>query len=106
MPMVAWYMLSNESYMNRVMRDVLPTVGGSRALAEAIEGKRRGIEASKGSGAYHFVRRGIQAYAHVSFHLAQPSPCSVGAAHLNFFSGLEYVPTDAIMGRGRRGAVA
>lgn len=23
--MVAWYMLSNESYMNRVMRDVLPT---------------------------------------------------------------------------------
>ena len=26
MPMVAWYMLSNESYMNRVMSDVLPTV--------------------------------------------------------------------------------
>ena len=26
MPMVAWYMLSNESYMKRVMRDVLPTV--------------------------------------------------------------------------------
>lgn len=25
MPMVAWYVLSNESYMNRVMRDVLPT---------------------------------------------------------------------------------
>jgi len=25
MPMVAWYMLSNESYMKRVMRDVLPT---------------------------------------------------------------------------------
>ena len=23
--MVAWYMLSNESYMNRVMRDVFPT---------------------------------------------------------------------------------
>lgn len=26
MPMVAWYMLSKESYMNRVMREVLPTV--------------------------------------------------------------------------------
>lgn len=25
-PMVAWYMLSNESYMKRVMSDVLPTV--------------------------------------------------------------------------------
>ena len=25
MPMVAWYMLSNESYMKRVMSDVLPT---------------------------------------------------------------------------------
>ena len=25
MPMVAWYMLSNESYMNRVIKDVLPT---------------------------------------------------------------------------------
>lgn len=24
--MVAWYMLSNESYMNLVMRDVFPTV--------------------------------------------------------------------------------
>jgi hypothetical protein len=26
MPIVAWYMLSNESYMKRVMSDVLPTV--------------------------------------------------------------------------------
>lgn len=26
MPMVAWYMLSNESYMKRVINDVLPTV--------------------------------------------------------------------------------
>lgn len=25
MPMVAWYMLSKESYMNRVIREVLPT---------------------------------------------------------------------------------
>lgn len=26
MPIVAWYILSNESYINRVIRDVLPTV--------------------------------------------------------------------------------
>jgi hypothetical protein len=26
MPIVAWYMLSNESYMNLVIRDVLPTL--------------------------------------------------------------------------------
>ena len=26
MPMVAWYILSNESYMKRVIRDVLPTM--------------------------------------------------------------------------------
>lgn len=26
MPMVAWYMLSNESYIKRVINDVLPTV--------------------------------------------------------------------------------
>ena len=27
MPMVAWYMLSKESYMKRVIKDVLPTFG-------------------------------------------------------------------------------
>ena len=27
MPMVAWYMLSKESYMKRVIREVLPTSG-------------------------------------------------------------------------------
>ena len=26
MPMVAWYILSNESYMKRVISDVLPTM--------------------------------------------------------------------------------
>ena len=26
MPMVAWYMLSKESYMKRVIREVLPTL--------------------------------------------------------------------------------
>lgn len=33
MPIVAWYMLSKESYMKRVMREVLPTrVEGGGAL--------------------------------------------------------------------------
>lgn len=32
MPIVAWYMLSNESYMKRVIRDVLPT-----ALLKMVE---------------------------------------------------------------------
>jgi hypothetical protein len=27
MPIVAWYMLSKESYMNRVIKEVFPTVG-------------------------------------------------------------------------------
>lgn len=30
--MVAWYVLSNESYMNRVINDVLPTTIDVRAL--------------------------------------------------------------------------
>ena len=29
MPMVAWYMLSKESYMKRVIREVLPTDGAN-----------------------------------------------------------------------------
>lgn len=32
MPIVAWYVLSNESYMNRVINDVLPTVVNVRPL--------------------------------------------------------------------------
>lgn len=28
MPMVAWYILSNESYMNLVINDVFPTAHG------------------------------------------------------------------------------
>ena len=35
MPMVAWYMLSKESYMKRVIRDVLPTGRPMLALNSA-----------------------------------------------------------------------
>ena len=33
MPMVAWYMLSKESYINRVIKEVLPTIDHSSELA-------------------------------------------------------------------------
>lgn len=36
MPMVAWYMLSKESYMKRVMRDVLPTLEGVSVWSELL----------------------------------------------------------------------
>ncbi len=38
MPMVAWYMLSNESYMNRVISDVFPTGIVERSLASLAGG--------------------------------------------------------------------
>jgi hypothetical protein len=39
MPMVAWYILSKESYMNRVMSEVFPTViGGVSQNAWYCEG--------------------------------------------------------------------
>ena len=36
MPMVAWYILSNESYMKRVMSDVLPTIDHGVRLASSV----------------------------------------------------------------------
>jgi hypothetical protein len=32
-PIVAWYILSKESYMNRVMSDVLPTANNMIAIS-------------------------------------------------------------------------
>jgi hypothetical protein len=46
-PIVAWYMLSKESYINRVIRDVLPTVYSNQHLQNSS------IDA-----AYRFARRG------------------------------------------------
>lgn len=37
MPMVAWYMLSNESYMKRVMSDVFPTAHAVRNWKVTVE---------------------------------------------------------------------
>lgn len=36
MPMVAWYMLSKESYINRVIKEVLPTVDHSSEQAGEV----------------------------------------------------------------------
>ena len=48
MPIVAWYMLSNESYINRVIREVLPT-----AKMSCISMKH---STSGGLQSYHFAR--------------------------------------------------
>lgn len=36
MPIVAWYMLSKESYMNRVIKDVLPTVATCQSKIDRL----------------------------------------------------------------------
>ena len=41
MPMVAWYMLSKESYMKRVIREVLPTgISLVVTVGEIVEDER------------------------------------------------------------------
>ena len=42
MPMVAWYMLSKESYMKRVIKEVLPT--GARVVSYRITQLRKIVE--------------------------------------------------------------
>jgi hypothetical protein len=36
MPIVAWYVLSNESYMKRVINDVFPTVAAKLAFPPPV----------------------------------------------------------------------
>lgn len=62
MPIVAWYVVSNESYMNRVIRDVLPTVEPVRN-ARCSKKVKAGIP-------YHFVHRGRRVY--------ESKPISIG----------------------------
>lgn len=85
MPMVAWYMLSKESYMKRVMSDVFPTAHTVRNF----EGHHR--EAKRDP--YRFVRRGRPACS-CQYATASPRPESrlpLGP-YLNFFSGALYDP--------------
>ena len=58
MPMVAWYILSKESYMKRVIRDVLPTEI-RRALVTALD-------AIYVTAPYHFARPGIPVWPCIS----------------------------------------
>lgn len=57
MPIVAWYMLSNESYMNRVIRDVFPTVDAISDAPPIV---------LNGYAAYHSARPRIPVYLAVS----------------------------------------
>ena len=62
MPMVAWYMLSKESYMKRVIREVLPTVRGG----SAYHGPSISVEFDEAS--YHSVHQGTLVFTLASAH--------------------------------------
>lgn len=66
MPMVAWYMLSKESYMKRVINDVLPTGGG-------VSWEGRGV--SIAVWPYRFVRRGKPTCAGIESVYAASEHC-------------------------------
>ena len=55
MPMVAWYMLSKESYMKRVIKEVFPTGG---AEVSPVLWKFQPLHTEEEGGAYHSARRG------------------------------------------------
>jgi hypothetical protein len=86
MPIVAWYVLSNESYMKRVMSDVLPTVvinqcwclSGGHACPHCLYGGKMPTTLF----AEEDQPVGISRQA--------PSPTLTVSTHLNFFSGFEY----------------
>ncbi len=83
MPMVAWYMLSKESYMKRVIRDVLPTVMMSERLVEAWKSGLR-------CHPYHFARlRRPVCRSGVLELFASVKDGQAGKAYLNFFRGFE-----------------
>jgi hypothetical protein len=82
MPIVAWYMLSNESYMNRVIRDVFPTVD---AISDAFPIVR----------SMDMLRTTLLAQEYQSIsQLAdgRRAKISAASAYLNFFNGLLYDP--------------
>lgn len=95
MPMVAWYMLSKESYMNRVIRDVLPTVV-ARVVSRGFwrvgsPGVREGGGRREHAGEER-VRTALfaeedQSGGRSGQHGASPVR-SLRRTHLNFLSGL------------------
>jgi len=88
MPIVAWYWLSNESYMNLVIKDVLPT-------GTAVNTKPAGfMYRSCAVYTYHFVPLKKQVWTmsgQRSFR--SDNSQAIVSAYLNFFRGFEYDPT-------------
>jgi hypothetical protein len=79
-PIVAWYVLSNESYMNRVIKDVFPTVATQISIRVAH------CAAPSCGVAYHFAPLETQACVTLALHQRVPA---APHTHLNFFSGFE-----------------
>ena len=88
MPMVAWYVLSNESYMKRVIRDVLPTVEVSEHFVSA--GAR--IEWERHTTLF------AQEYKHTEHQYTSSTFAAEDSTYLNFLSGFEY-PACAIVNK-------
>lgn len=85
MPMVAWYMLSKESYMKRVIRDVLPTVMMSERLVWG-----GGWKSELRCRSYHFARLRRPVCRSGALELFAPvKDRQAGKAYLNFFRGFE-----------------
>lgn len=86
MPMVAWYMLSNESYMKRVMSDVLPTIRHARLASSAL--RRRPAPGTESPTT--LLPQKDQPIPKVS--IVGRRAALLEHAYLNFFSGLLYDP--------------
>jgi hypothetical protein len=84
MPMVAWYVLSNESYMKRVMRDVLPTVA---LRVSTLLYSTEHLFKAMGMRTALFTQedQSVQYHQHPS-----PTHAQSRQTHLNFLSGFEY----------------
>lgn len=55
MPIVAWYMLSKESYMNRVIKEVLPTVTSIMLVRSCSQTSGQQSEGIVRGTTYHFA---------------------------------------------------
>ena len=99
MPMVAWYMLSKESYMKRVIREVLPTVV-RMCLGQLSGTSPRGYRPQRPPQrrrAYRSVRPGTPVWEKSAGQVAGRHGGGrgegvLGAVYLNFFNGLLYDP--------------
>lgn len=94
MPIVAWYMLSNESYMKRVMSEVFPTTRWKSWLVSVFPKALYKIVAGR---TYHSARQETPACTHARVSNPHSPTRATSAtegtsAYLNFFKGLLYEP--------------